>query len=613
MPSPVEEIKQRIDVAELIGSYVRLQKTGANFKGLCPFHNEKTPSFVVSPSRQIWHCFGCSKGGDIFRFIMEIEGHEFPEALKILAEKAGVQIKREDPLIRSERNRLYAIMEEAAKFFEDNLYGETVPSENSLTPPRNKSGLNSAAARPHPEFSSGTVSPHRYLISRGLKDETIKEFRVGFAPAEWRNLLNRLVAKGFKAEEAEKAGLVIKKQESGIRNQGYYDRFRGRIIFPVFDYNGRVIAFGGRIMPGADENSAKYINSPETMLYQKSKVLYGLHKAKTEILKKGECVLVEGYIDALMAWQAGTKNVVASSGTALTQSHLDILRRLCENLIASFDMDSAGADASKRGIEMALANNFNIKIVSLGEAKDPADLVAKDPALWQKAVAEARHIVRFFMDNLLAAHPRGTPELSREFQKAVIPKVASLSTDLEKAHWVGEIAKTLGINEDAVWAALKKVNMGKSSVSGQYSGLRPGAGKSRKELLEDRVLGMLAKSPELFLKSESELKESFFALDKVPIFVEFKKISAGESSGFGAPMQELVSRMALETEIFLETVADMEEEFRRCGRELKKEHLKEKLTGISQMVGKAEAERSKELPKLMEEFRVVSSELLKLN
>ncbi|MDP3784525.1 MAG: DNA primase, partial [bacterium] len=291
MSSQIDEIKSRLDIAELVGSYIRLQKAGANFKALCPFHNERTPSFNVSPARQIWHCFGCGKGGDMFEFIQQIEGVEFGEALKTLADRAGVELKREDPRLKSERTRQFALLEEATKFFEEKLW-------------------------------QGGVEPLEYLKKRGLQDETIKTFRLGYASDEWRALGAHLKQKarlpdgqGFSEKDLENSGLAVK---SG---QGYYDRFRGRIIFPIFDYSGRVVAFGGRVFPER-EQEAKYVNSPETALYQKSKILYGLNFAKSEILRASECVLVEGYMDVIMSWQGGVKNVVAASGTALTADQL---------------------------------------------------------------------------------------------------------------------------------------------------------------------------------------------------------------------------------------------------------------------------------------------------
>jgi len=588
MLSPIEDIKNRIDIVELIGSYVRLQKAGVNFKGNCPLHNEKTPSFIVSPAKQIWHCFGCSRGGDIFKFVMEIEGYEFPDALRFLADRAGVQVKREDPAVRSERNRLFAVLEEAANFFEKNLVAGT-PS----------SGL---AAK-------------KYLKERGLKDETIKEFRVGYAPDEWRALFDHLVSSDFKAPDIERAGLAIKNQESRIRNQGYYDRFRGRIIFPIFDYNGRVVAFGGRIFPDKDPpagGQAKYVNSPETMLYQKSKILYGLNYAKAEILRSGECVIVEGYMDVVMSWQAGVRNVVASSGTALTPGHLKILRRLCERILTSFDMDVAGEEAARRGIELALAENFEVRVVRFSEAKDPADLIKISTDLWSKYLMEAKHVVRFYIDLAEEAFKDDIAKLSREFQKSVLPAIASLASHLERAHWVREAGKSLGINEEAVWTALKNGTQSSDRVPDRVIGqidVMPKA-TTRKQLLERRILGLCAKFPHFLKNSAFAMDEKWFERNALAALAALK----GERAENFAE-QSFLDQLSLEADIFLELVQNPEEEFQKCARELKREFLKNQLADISRKVQFAEkglpaqAGGQASLPNLLEEFRNISGEL----
>ncbi|MEK9166229.1 MAG: DNA primase, partial [Patescibacteria group bacterium] len=281
MPSPIEDIKSRLSVVDVVGSYIRLQKAGANYKAPCPFHREKTPSFYVSPGREIWHCFGCGNGGDIFRFVMQIEGVEFPEALEILAGKAGVTLKKEDPHMVSERKRLISLLEDAAKFFT----AELKKRDDALL----------------------------YLKGRGLKAESVGSFRLGYAPAEWRALTNFLAVHGYRKEEMERSGLAIRKE-----NGDMYDRFRGRVMFPVWDGAGRIIGFSGRIFEtSADENGGKYINTPQTSLYDKSRTLYLWDRAKNAIRKFDSCILVEGQMDAVMSHQAGQDNAVAVSGTAL--------------------------------------------------------------------------------------------------------------------------------------------------------------------------------------------------------------------------------------------------------------------------------------------------------
>ncbi|MDP3935208.1 MAG: DNA primase [Candidatus Giovannonibacteria bacterium] len=546
MSSQIDEIKSRLDIAELVGSYIRLTKAGANFKALCPFHNERTPSFNVSPARQIWHCFGCGKGGDMFEFIQQIEGVEFGDALKTLADRAGVELKREDPRLKSERTRQFALLEEATKFFEGQL----------------------------------SLAPLEYLKKRGLQNETIKTFRLGYAPNEWRALDAHLKQKarlpdgqGFSEKELENSGLAVK---SG---QGFYDRFRGRIMFPIFDYSGRVVAFGGRIFP-EKENESKYVNSPETALYQKSKILYGLNFAKSEILRASECVLVEGYMDAIMSWQGGVKNVVAASGTALAADQLKTIKRLAEKLIVAFDMDSAGEGASKRGIDLALAAGFDVRVAgALGEGlKDPADAVCKNPALWQKAVLTSRHIAQFYIDSALKKHKPDSPEAKREFQRTVLPVISSLA-DLERAHWVREVSRILNIKEEAVWSASDKHRPTKEVENiFENSASKP---KARKELLEEKILGIAAEYPALAQKLDPAFKNLLAQSNKTAIFAE----------------------------LFLSGIIDAEAEFIKCQSELKKEYLREKLAYLGAQINSAEKAGEGNIADLMGEFQKISKEL----
>src|SRR3989338_4512757 len=560
MSSQIEEIKNRIDIVELISSYLRLQKAGANFRGLCPFHREKTPSFNVSPVRQIWHCFGCGKGGDHFTFLQEIDVIEFGEALKTWAERAGVELRPEDREARSERDGLFKILEEAAKFFESNL-ATGLPSGNPV--------------------ASG------YLKSRCVTDETMKEFRLGYAPAEWKMLFKHLLGKGFKPDEMERAGVILKSSSYASASAGrknYFDRFRGRIIFPILDYNGRVIAFGGRIYP-EKENEAKYVNSPETAFYQKSRILYGLNKSKQEILRTGECVLVEGYMDMVMSWQSGVKNVAASSGTALTLEQLKLLSRLCGKIILAFDIDVAGDAANKRGINLLkniLEQNleFDVKVVKLDKFKDAADAVKEDPAVWRAAVTASVSIAKFYIDTALKKYGSGTPEAKIEFQRNVLPLVASLA-ELERAHWVREISNILNIREDSVWDALKRIDV---KIPVQSKPAEIVKNKTRKDLLEEKVLGIVAEYPALAPK----LDPSFAAL-----------VSAGSKTGIFA-------------EMFLNGAAEAEAELIKCQKELKKEYLKERLTLLSRDISAKERAGGEDLKTLLDEFYKISKEFAKI-
>ncbi|QQG42468.1 MAG: toprim domain-containing protein [Candidatus Giovannonibacteria bacterium] len=584
MLSQIDEIKSRVDVVDLVGSYVRLAKAGANFRALCPFHSEKTPSFNVSPARQIWHCFGCGKGGDIFEFIQQIEGVEFGDALRTLAERAGVELKREDPRFRTERARQFALLEEAAKFFEGNLWTGAQVADEISRRGRAPEGVLATEGRDK-EISDAISRPLKYLKSRGLTDETIREFRLGYVPDEWRALCAHLKNKSFSVAEIEKSGLVIKNQRD------FYDRFRGRIMFPIFDYNGRVVAFGGRILEvptpervGTPTESvgAKYINSPETLLYQKSKTLYGLNKSKTEIMRQKECVVVEGYMDAIMSWQGGVKNVAASSGTAFTEDQLKTVKRLADKLTLSFDADSAGESAAKRGIALALERGFEVRVAGgLGEGvKDPAEAVAKNPEIWQKAVSGSRHIVEFYLDSAVKKFHPASPEAKREIQKTVLPVVASLG-ELERAHWARELSNILNIKEEAVWAALKKANAAPSQGENVLGDEQGTAHNNRKSLLESRILAIAAEYPALAQKIDPAFQNLLAQSNKTAIFAE----------------------------ILLNNLADAEVEFIKCQRELKKEYLKERLVALSGEISGAERKGAGNLKTLLGEFHKVSKEL----
>lgn len=418
MTSPAQEIKERLSISDVVSSYIKLEKAGGNYKARCPFHNEKTPSFVVSPARGTYHCFGCNKGGDIFTFVEEIEGVDFREALEKLAQRAGVILKAVDPKEQSRLKALYDCMELAARFFE--------------------------------YVGKRTTVALDYLHARGLTDESIEKWRIGYAPADWRKLVTFLREKKMSEEVIEQVGLAIK------GDKGLYDRFRGRIMFPIFDAQGRVVAFSGRIYPENEKDMAKYVNSPETPLYNKSRILYGYDKAKVSIMREDACVLVEGQVDLVMAHQAGTANTVAVSGTALTAEHLGLIKRFTDSLIMSFDGDSAGLAAAKRGVMTALALGMDVKIARLPDGQDPADVIAKDPQAWEQALAGATHIIPFYLDYLVR---RNLPsrELIKEVSKEVLPFVAEIANRIDQEQFIKDIARALGVTEESVREELAKV------------------------------------------------------------------------------------------------------------------------------------------------------------
>lgn len=573
MSSPVEQIKQRLSIVDVVQSYIKLEKAGANFKARCPFHSEKTASFFVSPSRDIWHCFGCNRGGDIFGFVMEIEGVEFIEALKILADKAGVKLKIEDSRLRNERTRLLDLMKDSMDFYRRKF----IEYQDALS----------------------------YLRKRGLKDSTIQLYGLGYAPPAsegWRNLYEYLLSKGYSDEEIKKSGMVV---EADVHGKRPYDRFRGRIMFPIFDFSGRAVGFSGRLYPEAEkEGAGKYINSPQTVLYDKSKILYGFDKAKTEIRKRDACVLVEGQMDVLMSHQAGVLNCVAVSGTGLTPFHLDMIGRLTDNLIISFDSDEAGLIAAGRGIDLALEKGFEIKVVVLPFGKDPADVVNKEPGAWQKAVENSRHIIDFYLQTFSEKikEPR---ELKRKVEQVVLPYVNFIESEIDKSHWISEIAKRLNIREEPIWEQLKKIKLKVFKNQNKETPVREGG---RRQLLEERILGIAFWKNDVNMIPEN--KHSLFSERHQLLLKNFR-----EKGKLRDEDKYYHKRLALEGELSYKGMeADrLEEEIKILLNELEREVLHERREAVMADIKKLEAEGKEEILKeRLDQFNEINKQINQL-
>jgi len=563
--SPIDEIKARLDIVTVIGSYIKLSKAGANFRAVCPFHSEKKPSFFVSPAKQIWHCFGCGLGGGIFDFVMRIEGVEFGDALKILAQKAGVELKPISKELKTERSRLYEICELATRFFEKQLY----------------------------ESKAGKEAKE-YLLKRGISEESIKKWRLGYSPDTWQGLANFLTFRNYKQEEIEKAGLALTNERGS-----FYDRFRGRIIFPIFDLNSQVIGFGARVFKEKDKTEiAKYINTPNTLLYDKSRVLYGLDKNKVGIRKKNECILVEGYTDVILLTQAGFENVIAASGTSLTPYQLKIIKRYTENLIISFDMDLAGESATKRGIELAQSLEFNIKVLSLPTGADPADVVAENPAHFEKILKEKKSIVEFYFDNAFDQFDKDKIEGKKEISKILLPVIKRIPNEIEKSFWINELAKRAELKEEAILAELKKVKIEEEILGLEAEEIVNLPSKSRKDLLEERIATLILKDKKnMDVINKEDL--DFFSPSIVKVIELFQKNL--DMSDLDSELKNLVSYLSIKAEI--EEEIDSKEELKNCLKEFRCLQIKEKLDKISKDIKKAESEKNtKEVEKLFQEF-----------
>ena len=573
--SPIEEIKNRLDIVEVIGSYIKLHKAGANYRTTCPFHSEKKPSFFVSPARQIWHCFGaCGEGGDIFKFVMKIEGLEFGDALRILAQKAGVELKRQDPKLKTERQRLYEISELACCFFEKQL-GESLAGKEAK----------------------------KYLLDREIKEESIKNWRLGYAPDIWQGLSDFVISKGYKREEIEKAGLSLK----SYKTNNYYDRFRGRIIFPIFDLSSQVIGFGGRIYKQTkrpdNQEEAKYINSPATFLYDKSRILYGLNKAGVEIRKKNACILVEGYTDAVLVHQSGFENVAATSGTALTDYQLKILKRYSDNLLTAFDMDVAGDSATKRGIDLAQSLGFNIKIVAMPKDSDPADIVSKNPQEWENLVKEAKTIHDFYFETTFSKFDKNTLEGKKEISKILLPIIAKIPNKIEQTLWIQSLVRVLGVKEEDILEELGKIKIDKTETEVEefIEKETDSSKKSRKELLEEYLIVLVLKSPKVLGLIEKK-DFNFLSLQTAQLVNLLKENGTDFKNNFPAEQKDLLNFLSLKAEVE-EMDGDIAEEFKNCLREIKRLIIKDKLDRICQEIKKAEEEKDfKKVQELTQEF-----------
>jgi DNA primase len=425
----VEEIKQRVDIVDLISSYIELKKAGANFKAICPFHSEKTPSFMVSQDKGIFKCFGCDESGDIFSFVEKMEGVDFPEALKILAERAGVKLEKVEKRFYDQKRSLYEINNKASDVFHHLLINS-------------KNGVNSL----------------KYLGKRGISKKTIENFKIGYAPQNYEFLSRYLVKKGFREGDIVLSGLALRRDRIISGRFPLFDRFRGRIMFPILNPVGNVIAFSGRLLE-EQEGVGKYINSPETPVFSKSRTLYALDKAKTAIRKTGAVILVEGPMDAILSYQAGFANTVASSGTALTQEQVEILRRVTCRFLFAFDADNAGTEATKRGVELVLKSGGDVLIINIPKGfKDSADVIRKDPSLWREAIENAMPYIEYLEEKTFSKYGKVlSPEDKRDISLSLLPEIANISNPIISGEYLSRLASRLKTEEKYLYESIAKI------------------------------------------------------------------------------------------------------------------------------------------------------------
>lgn len=456
----IAQIKSRLPIAEVVGTYIRLERAGSNFRAICPFHKEKTPSFNVSPARDAFYCFGCAKGGDIFTFVQEIEGMTFPEALKILAAKAGVQLPERisvsDSHKKDDKDRLIELMEAATNIFQAHYTNNNEVKD--------------------------------YLLNRGLTEETITTFRIGYAPLEWRSLYDALKIRGFTDFEMEKARVVKK-----VEGKGYYDTFRGRIMFPIMDSSGRVVAFTGRVF-GDQKNPdgssvAKYLNSPEGELYDKSSILFGYDRAKMAIRKADQAIIVEGQMDCIMSHQAGADNTIAISGTALTIPQISLIKRLSNKIVLALDSDTAGISATLRSTRLALREDMQVRVSMIPDGKDPADYIVNHSDNWNNVINSGEPVITYLLKQYSKQGIHGDVLIDR-IKKEVFPLIEALPSKIAQSQFVSEVARILSVRDIDVWDDIKKYqeNVAREDQHATYFENQLSVNNTDKVLVSPRIM-----------------------------------------------------------------------------------------------------------------------------
>lgn len=585
MSEETELIKERLNIADVVGEYAALKPAGQNLKALCPFHQEKTPSFIVSPGRGTWHCFGsCSEGGDIFTFIQKVEGVDFPAALKMLAERAGIQLKASSPQTTSRRARLLDLLAGAGR-----LYHEVMMNQ-------------SAGSR-----------AKQYLLKRGVTEKTMTEFQIGYAPDAWDFVQKWLKKKGFTEEEMVGTGLVGRSQRGQL-----FDRFRGRIMFPIADTQGRIIAFGGRIVPWLETgNEGKYVNSPETALYEKRRVVYNLSRAKKALRSGQPCIVVEGYMDVVMLVQAGMENVVATSGTALTDDHVAQLRRFTKTLHFAFDADAAGFKAGVAATGSALAAGMKVATVVLPPGKDPADLVLENPTQAQETMKVTEPLTRVLLRQLKEAGDATTQEAQLE---ALLPLLQQVKNPIQQGEMVQEVADTLHVPASRIQDLMRRLeNSQPRARSTRVPEAVPALHLGENSRAERYVLGLLILQRDVRNDIFPHLSsECFLDPASLTLYNDMQRIAEKEPTFFAMSSDELVGHLQEEHITFAEGLRGLAEELllttsqsaategRALLRSLQRRVLKSKLSTLQQgLVGGEGVERDEAL----RQFQVLAQQL----
>jgi DNA primase len=568
MAELVNEIKARLTIEDLVGQYVQLKQAGRNLKGLCPFHTETTPSFVVSPEKQICHCFGCNKGGDIFAFIEEIEGFSFRESLELLADKVGLKDKlktNNSGVKKGEKDLYYKAHELACEYFEKKLFS-TNDGKKVLD----------------------------YLHRRGVNDETIKAFRIGFAPDQYDGLYPELLKKGIAKDVLIKSGLVSSKN---LAADSIYDKYRARLIFPIFNYTGKICGFGGRALK--NDQMPKYLNSPENVIYNKSQVLYGMSHAKKFVKQEDSVLIVEGYFDVILPFQEGIKNVVASSGTALSGDQVKKIKRITKNVVSCFDTDNAGFEATKRSYFLFQKEGIDMKTVEGLDKKDPADAVRENADAFKDLVGKAPSFIHFFVNRLSKSMDLKTLEARRRVVTELSPCFKVMSPS-DKDFFLRDLATRLGMREQNLYDEIDNAKL----PAGHPAKLKKEGSEvvaAAKLGVPDLIIGLLLMHPKLIDTAKGILLEKHFGdeLKSVYKVLADQYNSSRDISGswkfeelFSAEVSQKLNLLLLRVEDkymdFTEFTLKLELE--KLVDKLKKDRRKDYLEDLRGKIAEAEAE-----------------------
>ncbi len=490
---PKDEIKQKLDIVELIGDYIQLKPAGGgSFKTCCPFHNEKTPSFYTSREKQIWHCFGCGVGGDHFSFVEQMEGVDFAEALRILGKKAGVEVRRFTSPEANKKSRLVEINTLAAKYYNKVL----------------NDSPQAAVAR-------------NYVKTRELSAELVGEFLLGYAPDSWSTLLEFLKSRGYQEKEILDAGLAQRKKVGF----GMIDKFRNRLMIPLADVHGNIVGFTGRKLSD-EQKGPKYMNSPQTPIYNKSEILYGLDKAKLSIKEKGEVIIVEGNLDVVSSHKTSVKNIIASSGTALTEAQLIILKRFTNKFVFSFDSDAAGFAAAKRGIDLAKGLDLEVSVALLPKeaGKDPDDAIKKDPKIWEDVVANQIPIMEYYFQKTVEGKDFSEVKEKKKVGKFLLQEIATIPDAIEREHWLQKLSNVVHVDIGVLRDSINKAKVTEPEKRKIENKEQTRQGKIDRHAEAEQILvGGLIQYPEFLENKDIQIDLAYFSQKSLSDLYEFAK------------------------------------------------------------------------------------------